>query len=151
MTSVAFFGASWTSAPRSVRRSPFDEPRLLFDRNLDRRAQSCQPIRLLRPHQRFQPGHLGRVCEVDGLEIEPRPPNDPRRPCRDRRRGIDRAGKDGRLQSLSPRFQNRPAIVVGVDVGEQAKTGRGADFEQGQRASIAARGASFSCNTQLRN
>lgn len=49
----------------------FDQPRFLLRSNPDRRAQSCQPIGLLRPHQRFQPAHLAGVREVDGLEVGP--------------------------------------------------------------------------------
>ena len=111
----------------------FDQPGLLLGGNRDRCAQSSQPTRLLRPHQRFQPTYFVGIREVDGLEIEPRPPDDARQSCRDWRRGIDRAGKDGRHQTLRLGTQNSPAIIVGVEVGEQAETGRRADFEQSQR------------------
>ncbi len=52
----------------------FDQPGPLLGDNHYRRAQPPQPIRLLRPHECFQPGHLRGVREVDGVEIEPRPP-----------------------------------------------------------------------------
>src|SRR6478736_277742 len=93
-----------------------NESRLLFGGNLDRRAQSCQPARLLRPNQRFQPTHLAGVREVDGLEIEPGPPDDARQSCRDWGRGIDHSGKDGWRQTLRLGTQNSPATIVGVEV-----------------------------------
>lgn len=54
----------------------FDQPGPLLRGNLDRRAQPCQSIHLLRPHQRFQPAHFAGIGEVDGLKIEPGPPDD---------------------------------------------------------------------------
>src|SRR5690349_199335 len=81
------------------------EPRLLVGGNLDRRAQSCQPTRLLGPYQRFQPAHLGGVREVDGLEIEPGPPDDARQSSRTGVAALTAQGKTGGVKrcALGPR------------------------------------------------
>src|SRR6516165_11638462 len=93
---------------------PFHQPGLLLGGNLERRAQSCQPIRLLRPYQRVQPVDLAGDREVHWVKVESRPPDDARWPCWDRRRGIDRAGKDGRRRTRCLETKNSPAIIVTV-------------------------------------
>ena len=86
--------------------------------------QSCQPIRLLRPYQCFQPVDLAGDREAHWIKVESRPPDDARWSCRDRRRGIDRAGKDGRRRTRCLGTKNSPAIIMAGEVGEQAETGR---------------------------
>jgi hypothetical protein len=59
-------------------------------------------------------------------------------PIRSCQRSTAISGDQGGAANGRPEFshlgaQNRSAIIVGVEVGKQAETGRRTDFERGQR------------------
>ena len=56
-----------------------------------RRAQAMQPVGLLGPHQRLQPGAVGCIGDVDRMQVEPEPPHHARM-----RRGSGVAGSADR-------------------------------------------------------
>ena len=52
----------------------------IADRDVDRPPQVGEPFLMLWPHQCFKPGDVFGQTDIEWMEIEAGPPNDPRHP-----------------------------------------------------------------------
>ena len=96
-----------------------------------RPAQATQPIGLLGPHQRLEPGAVRRIGDVDRMEIQAAPPCHARLCPRQWRRRVGATGKHRRIRRCGRQLPM--PVVVAVAIGQQTQTGRGTHFEQRQR------------------
>ena len=96
-------------------------------RDRRRGAQPVPAVPVLRPDQRLQPGHVGRVGDVERVQVQPGPPHHLRTPLR--RLGAGQVTVEQRLAVADPPI----AVAVGVPVRVEAQPGGGADLQQRQR------------------